>query len=271
MGSAQNIDMSGGGSAFGYDGDVYTVGVAGQAMLTPVWRLGGIIGYETSDFNGHHGYGSAEGGTVFAGLSATRKFGRLSLSAAGVVSHGNFDTTRIPGLTAGGSLASADHDVTSVAGRFRAAYRYDLGAGYVTPMVDLDMIWTNAEGYTESGAGKLSLTVDDSDEFAFVATPAVEAGRNFALGDTLQLRLYGRAGISFSTLDSYQVSARFAAADPAIGSFDSDVAIPDVVGRISAGAELIGMDNVSLDLRYDGAFGSGLTSHAGNLRLNYRF
>lgn len=108
---------------------------------------------------------------MFAGLSATRSFGPLSLSAAGVVSQGNFDTTRAPGLTAGGSLARADHDVTSVAGRLRAAYRYDVGPGYVTPMVDLDMIWTNAGGFTESGAGVLGLTVDDSDEMAFVATP----------------------------------------------------------------------------------------------------
>jgi hypothetical protein len=72
---------------------------------------------------------------------------------------------------------------------------------------------------------------------------------------------YGRAGISFSTLDNYQANARFAAADPAVGSFDSNVAIPDVVGRISAGAQLIGKNNLGVDLRYGGAFGSGLSSN----------
>ncbi|MGH6763714.1 MAG: hypothetical protein ACRECW_19245 [Phyllobacterium sp.] len=269
IGSGQQIDQSGGGNAFGYDGSAYTVGVAGQVMLTPEWRVGGMIGYETSDYNGHGGYGYAEGGTVFAGLSATRSFGGLSLSAGGVVSQGNFDTKRLPGLTAGNSIARADHDLTSVAGRIRAAYQHDLGVGYVTPMVDLDMIWTSADGYTESGAGELGLTVDDSDEFAFIATPAIEAGRNFDLDGSTQLRLYGRAGVSFSTLDNYHVSTRFT--NVAAGSFGSDIAIPDVVGRISAGAQLSGTENLGLDLRYDGAFGSGLTSHAASLRLNYQF
>jgi hypothetical protein len=271
MGSGQQIDLSGGSDAFGYDGSAYSVGLAGHTMLTSDWRVGGMIGYETSDYNGHDGNGYAEGRTVFAGLSATRSFGGLSLSAGGVISRGNFDTVRVPSWNQDSSIARADHDVTTVAGRFRAAYQYDLGVGYVTPMVDFDAIWTRGAGYTEWSAEELGLAVDDSNEIAFVATPAVEAGRSLDLGDSMRLRLYGRAGISFSTLDSYQVNARFATADPAVGTFDSDVAIPDVVGRISAGAQFVGMDNLGLDLRYDGAFGSGLTSHAASLRLNYKF
>jgi outer membrane autotransporter protein len=230
-----------------------------------------MIGYETSDYSGHDGNGNAEGGTVFAGLSATRSFGGLSLSAGGVISQGNFDTVRVPGLSAGSSIARADHDFTTIGGRFRAAYRHDLDMGYVTPMVDLDVIWTRADGYTEAGGEELGLAVDESNELAFIATPTIQAGRSFGLGDAMRLRLYGRAGISFSTLDGYQVNARFATADPAAGNFRSDVAIPDVIGRISAGAQFVGIDSLGLDVRYDGAFGSGLTSHAASLRLNYKF
>lgn len=271
LGAGQYLDQGGGDDAFGYDGHVDTVGVAGATMLNPDWRIGGAIGYETADFNGEDGYGATEGETVFAGISATREIGPVTLAAAGVFSRGNFDTTRQPGLTAGADTARGDHDVTSVATRLRASYRKDFGSSYVTPMMDLDVIWTDSEGYTEDGAGELALEVDDSEETAFVATPAIEAGHHFTLDNGADLRVYSSAGVSLSSLDRYRTSARFAGSDPAVGSFDSDVAMPDVVGRISAGAEVLNSRNLGLGVRYDGAFGSDLTNHGGSLSLTYRF
>ncbi|ARU90814.1 autotransporter [Pseudomonas sp. M30-35] len=271
LGSGQYIDQGGGDDAFGYDGHVDTVGLAGATMLNSDWRIGGAIGYESADFDGEDGYGAAEGETVFAGISVTRTIGPITLAAAGVVSRGNFDTTRQPGLTAGADTARGDHDVTSVATRLRASYRTDFGSSYVTPMMDLDVIWTDSEGYTEDGAGELALEVDDSEQTAFVATPAIEAGHNFTLDNGADLRVYSRVGVSLSSLDHYRTSARFAGTDPAAGSFDSDVAMPDVVGRISAGAEILSSQNLGLGVRYDGAFGSDLTNHVGSLSLIYRF
>src|SRR5690606_8523138 len=115
-----------------------------------------------------------ESETVFAGISAIREFGALTIAAAGVISNGNVDTTRYPGLTAGTASARASHDVTSMAARLRASYRHEFGDSYITPMVDLDLIRTESDGYTEHGAGGLALRVNDSEETAFVATPSVE-------------------------------------------------------------------------------------------------
>ncbi|WP_145962910.1 autotransporter outer membrane beta-barrel domain-containing protein [Mangrovicoccus ximenensis] len=269
--SGQSIEQDGSGGAFGYDGTVTTFGLSGTAELDADWRIGGAIGYETARYDGEDGYGRTEGESLYAGLSATRGFGPLTLAAAGVFSHGSFDTERHPGLTAGTGTARGDHDVTSAAARLRAEYRQDFGRAYLAPMLDLDMIWTRSEGYAETGAGDLSLEVDASEETAFVATPAIEMGHAFGLADGAALRLYGRAGVSLSSLGSYGTHARFADAGAGSGGFDSDVSMPDVVGRFSAGAEVMNSGNLSLDLRYDGAFGSGLTGHAGSLSVTYRF
>ncbi|WP_172332267.1 autotransporter outer membrane beta-barrel domain-containing protein [Mangrovicoccus sp. HB161399] len=272
LGAGQRIEQDGEGDAFGYDGNVYTIGIAGSAMMTPDWRIGGALGWETAGYDGEDGHGDSEGETLFAGISAMRGFGPVTLAAAGVVSRGSFDTTRRPGLTAGSGEARGSHDLTSAAARLRASYRRDFGASsYLTPMMDLDMIWTRSDGYSEKGAGELALDVDGSEETALVATPALEAGHGFALDGGAVLQVYGRAGVSLSSLDHYRTSAHFSGTDPSAGSFDSDVAVPDVVGRFSAGARVAGSGNLSLDLRYDGAFGSGLTSHAGSLSVSYRF
>lgn len=135
----------------------------------------------------------------------------------------------------------------------------------------LDAIYTSADGYTETGAGAENLTVQGSSENAFIATPAVELGRVFDLGNGQGLRAYGRVGWTFSSSDSYTTTARFDVAPPSVAGFDTSLALPDSVGVISAGAQLIGSDTMELDLRYDVAFGEGTSSNALSLWISKKF
>ena len=271
LGSGRWIDQDGGSTGVGYDGRAYTVGLAGDILSESGWRFGGMAGYETSSYSGQDTADSADGGTAFAGLSASRDIGAYTLSAAAVYSRGSFDTSRVPGLTSGAARAEASHDVTSIAGRIKASYRQDYGSSYILPAMALDVIGTSADGYTETGAGSLSLTVGDSDETAVIFTPTLEAGRIYAMDRGNRLKLYGRVGASLSSIDQYQAPASFVGAPAGATPFLSSIAVPDTVGLISAGVQILGTGRMELDMRYDGAFGSGLTSQQASLNLTFRF
>ena len=271
IGAGRWIDQNGGSDGAGYDGQAYTFGLAGDFVADNGWRFGAMAGYETSSYDGETPGSSSDGTTLFAGLSATRSLGALTFSAAAVYGHGSYDTTRTPGLTAGADRAEASHDVNSIAGRLQASYRRDFGAAWVTPSLALDVIHVQSDGWTETGAGALSLQVDDAEETALVVTPAIEAGQSFALSGGQQLRIYGRAGVSLSTVDAFQAKAAFVGAGSGADPFLGGVAVPDTVGRITAGVQIGGAGNLGVDLRYDGAFGSGYDSHAGSLNLTMRF
>ncbi|WP_143747308.1 autotransporter outer membrane beta-barrel domain-containing protein [Marinibacterium profundimaris] len=271
IGAGRWIDQTGGSDGAGYDGQAYTFGLAGDFVADNGWRFGAMAGYETSSYDGETPGNSSDGSTVFAGLSASGSLGAMTFSAAAVYGHGSYDTTRMPGLTAGADRAEASHDVNSIAGRLQASYRRDFGAAWVTPSLALDVIHVQSDGWTETGAGALSLQVSDADETALVVTPAIEAGQSFALSGGRQLRVYGRAGVSLSTVDTFQASAAFVGAGSGADPFLGGVAVPETVGRISAGMRIGGQGNLALDLRYDGAFGSGFDSHAGSLNLTMRF
>ncbi|WP_158969611.1 autotransporter outer membrane beta-barrel domain-containing protein [Chachezhania sediminis] len=272
LGSGRWIDQSGGSNGAGYDGHAYTIGLAGEIASESGWRFGGMAGYENSSYSGQGtSTTTAKGGTAFVGLSASRDYGAMTLSGAAVYSQGRFDTARTPGLTAGTAQATASHDVSSLAARIQASWRRDYGVSYVLPSVALDVIDTRSDGYTETGAGNLSLDVAGSDETAVILTPAVELGRIFALNGGQQMRLYGRAGVSLSSIDQYTTTAAFVGANPGATPFLSAIAVPETVGLVSAGVQILGTEAFEMDLRYDGAFGDGLKSQQASLNLTFRF
>jgi outer membrane autotransporter protein len=138
-------------------------------------------------------------------------------------------------------------------------------------MLDLDAVFTSASGYTETGAGAANLKIDASNQSAFIATPSVELGQVFDLGNGQGLRAYGRVGWTVSSADDYITTARFVGVPASVGGFDTALGLTGSVGVISAGAQLIGDDEMKLDLRYDGAFGDGVASNAISLRFSKRF
>lgn len=139
------------------------------------------------------------------------------------------------------------------------------------PLVDLDLIYSHASGYRESGTGALDLLVDDAGQWSFHATPAIEVGTRVEVNETTVMRAFAGAGVSFSTVDSWDTSARLAGAPAGIGMFDSEVPLADVVGRVTAGLDLATDSGFGLRVEYNGSFSDTYNSHAGSLRLSHKF
>ena len=139
------------------------------------------------------------------------------------------------------------------------------------PLVDFDLIYSRASGYRESGAGVLDLLIDDTGQWSLHATPAIEIGTRVDLNETTVMRAFAATGVSFSSADSWETSARLASAPAGVGVFDSEVPLASVVGRLTAGIDLANDDGFSLRVNYQGSFSDTYTSHGGALRIGYKF
>jgi uncharacterized protein with beta-barrel porin domain len=91
------------------------------------------------------------------------------------------------------------------------------------------------------------------------------------VNETTVMRAFAGAGVSFSSIDSWDTSARLASAPAGIGMFDSEVPLADVVGRVTAGLDFAKDNGFSLRVEYNGSFSDTYTSHGGSLRLSHKF
>jgi outer membrane autotransporter protein len=267
----QALDQKASGGISGFDATTYALRAGTQFEVAPNWFVGFAGGYDRSDIRGDDGRVNADGDTLYAGVSLKHEIGPWLLSGAVAGSYGWYDNTRlirIPGFEA---RAESDPDVYNLSARVRAAYTFAQDPYYVRPLVDFDLIYSHASGYRESGAGMLDLQVDDAGQWSFHATPAVEVGTRVEVNETTVMRAFAGAGVSFSSIDSWDTSARLASAPAGIGTFDSEVPLADVVGRLTAGVDLANDNGFSVRAQYSGSFSDTYTSHGGSLRLSHKF
>lgn len=125
--------------------------------------------------------------------------------------------------------------------------------------------------YTETGAGEFNLDVDSSESTILTGTPWLKLGRRADLRGGGTLNAYASAGVSLSTGEDFDTTARLASAPPGIGDFTTTLDNPGVVGRLSAGLELFATDRIQLRLQYDGSFAENQSENAGQIRFAYFF
>ncbi|MBB3980148.1 hypothetical protein GGQ64_005400 [Rhizobium azooxidifex] len=268
---AQRLNQKASDGVSGFGTTTYSLQAGGQVEVSPDWFVGFAGGYDRSAIRGDDGRVSADGDVLYAGASLKHETGPWLLSGAVAGSYGWYDNTRtirIPGFA---GQAEGDPSVYNVSARLRAAYTFSQDAYYVRPLVDFDLIYSRASGYRESGAGMLDLLIDGTGQWSLHATPAIEIGTRVNLSETTVMRAFAATGVSFSSADSWDTSARLASAPAGVGVFDSEVPLAEVVGRLSAGVDLANDNGFSLRLNYQGAFSDTYTSHGGALRVGYKF
>ncbi|WP_440658625.1 autotransporter outer membrane beta-barrel domain-containing protein [Ensifer adhaerens] len=268
---AQKLDQKASGGVSGFDSTTYALQAGAQVEVLPDWFVGFAGGYDRSAIRGDDGRVNADGDVLYAGASLKHEIGPWLLSGAVSGSYGWYDnvrTIRIPGFA---GQAEGEPEVYNVSTRLRAAYTFAQDAYYVRPLVDLDLIYSHARSYRESGAGPLDLLINDTRQWSFTTTPAIEIGTRVDLSETTVMRAYAAAGVSFSSADSWDTSARLANAPAGVGAFESTVPLADVAGRLSAGVDIANADGFSLRVGYQGSFSDTYSSHGGTLRIAYKF
>lgn len=266
--SGSRFSLSGDG---GFDGSLWGLSGGAQMVFNSNWTLGLSLGFEDASYDGNRGRSSSEGTSYFGGLSLGYTMDALSITGGVSGSFGNYDTTRRIDMADFSGTASGDSDVTTLGARVRTAYRFETGKSYVKPFVDLDVVSIKAGGYTETGAGRYNLAVEDENETAFMVTPAVEFGTTTMLSGGVSARFFATFGVTLSSLDSWSTEARFADAGAGASGFDTSLPVADTVGRVTLGAAFWKGESFDARIEYNGAFGDDLSSHSGAIKLIRRF
>ena len=268
----EHARQDGSGKSTGYDGTFTTVEGGASVDVGDDWRLSFNLGYQRADLDGRDATGRVEGDMITAGAALSRSFGGLTLSAAGSLGIGSYDTERHAILGDVGGTAKGSYDAVSVAARLRAAYTQTFAGGtYLAPRVDLDIVHVATDGFEETGAGALNLRYEDADMTAFILSPMLEVGATSAFGQDGTLRTFASAGFSASTADSFDTDVRLAGADSSAGDFGTAIGNDPLVGRFGLGLEIARANSLTLSVRYDAAISDETVSHSGMLQVGYRF
>ncbi|MBS0640036.1 MAG: autotransporter domain-containing protein, partial [Proteobacteria bacterium] len=258
--------------AAAYGDRVFAVALGGQKRIATDWFLGATAAYENSQIQSSNGGFKANGQMFSVGASVKRESGPWLVAAAAAGNFGSFDTSRFASLANLGGVAKGTQDIGGFGGRLRAAYTWAAERFYVRPFVDLDVVYTTAGGYGESGAGLFNQQVAHSANWAVLGTPSVEVGSRFDVGPDYLMRGYARVGLTVSSLHDWSVQSRFAAAPAGADSFAVMLPLDTVYGRVGAGVQLANIANaLSVRLEYDGAFSGHTTRNGGAVRVSLGF
>ena len=114
------------------------------------------------------------------GAYLRQAFGNFAIGADLVYGWSDWNATRVmPTLS---RTATANFDSTELRGDLRAEYKVDFGGGWVAPFAQASFRKFDFDGFTEEGAGAVSLVVADADDTVFTPTLGVRAGTRFDTG-----------------------------------------------------------------------------------------
>jgi outer membrane autotransporter protein len=277
IGLSRDVDASGG--IQGYDAGTY--GLASGIDSTfdiggALGRAGIALGHTNTDAD--VGASSASIDAWHVGIYGGVENGPFAVSGALSYAWQQYDFSRfVPFIGGGGVTAAGDTNGDLFAASLEASYdiasrmgiRQDIGLR-LAPTISLDHVRGSRSGFTETGAGILNLAVAGDD-----------ISRTYlGAGVSMSARIVASNGIVFTPelqlMYERNVGDRRAVTTSSIAAAAATFTTPGVLEDddfVSVGAGLgIGLtERATLDLRYDGSFGSNTKSHRGQVGLTVKF
>ncbi len=256
-------------SNFRIDSMMYQTG--GQREIGEDLYLGGSIAYRDDSLSSKNNVSSGDGDTALAAITLKHEIGPWLLAGAASGSLGWYDTTRRITFPGQEGVAEGSPRVQTGALALRAAYTKAYKQVYLRPLLTLTGVYTNASGYTESGAGGFDLEVSSTDQTTLFATPALEVGARSDFSNEWILRTFARAGLDLASSDSWDQEARFVGAPDAASGFTTRLPLDEVSGMVTAGFDLQFTENTSAHIRYEGKFSENVSTNGGSIGLKLTF
>ncbi|CDX16130.1 Outer membrane autotransporter barrel domain protein [Mesorhizobium plurifarium] len=276
------------------DDTLKTMSLGGIAEVGHNWSLGATIGRTEYDskiaFNGDelsdtkgeswqaYALAKYENNNYFVdfalgGGTGSFKGGRdTHIDQVGFIPGETLDGVYLPEelLDGIGNSVTYNQDTSQFGGSARVGMTHQMGAFYLQPTLQFDARWLDVSGKEEGSVAAFSF--DGSDNMFYAVTPALEVGADIPVSDIASFRIYGKAGVEFST-KQWEIEGRFAAAEnlPGNPALHLTEAIDSPLYRVGAGLELNGVNGVGLAVRYNGAFGETVKQNAVSASLKVSF
>ncbi|MBO6636847.1 MAG: autotransporter domain-containing protein [Roseitalea sp.] len=272
LGAVTDVDASGGipgwdsttgGLAFGFERRL-------DQYAAPV-IIGAAFGYTVTDVD--VGASKADIDSYQFGLYAASSAGALSWSAALSYAFQSYDFTRPVAFGGGAVTALGSADGHAVTGALEAFYDVSgqLGYGAVSfgPLATLDAVYAERDGFTETGAGVLNLTVDGADMTQVITGLGLAGSMTRSLGST-SVTFDGR--IAWEHVLGDRSATSMSSIPVAAASFVTNSAPIDRNRlAVGVGAAFDMSDRLSAHIRYDGSYSGSGIDHRGSAGLTIRF
>jgi autotransporter-associated beta strand protein len=253
--NAYGITYSLGGFAAGIDrkfGNSFMAGVA-TGFSAASLNTQGMPGYGTSNTLQFALYGEYAAGPVYFDILAGYAHSDNRMSRP----------INIPGLPY--RVAQGYTTANQFFGQLEGGYRIDVDSrfgGYVMPFARLQGSTSTQNGFTESGADSLNLTVAQQTTNSLRTVLGAQLGAAIATGWHRPLNVMFKAGWSHEYADlTRPVTASFAGA-PALNFTTQGATAPRDGVVLGFGLNTSVTEQTSLYLRYDGDLAGGNTNHA---------
>jgi uncharacterized protein with beta-barrel porin domain len=270
-GGAVNQQTSSDAMGYREVGQRYQVGV--QTAMAPNWWRGFAVSYETARTTTNSATTNADRFDI--GVSVKHLYGNWLFATAANIGFATLDTSRFIGFPGPGVTAKGQATLWHADARFRASYLIESGISYAKPSVDVDLIYVNMPGFTETGAGPLNLRVNSVSEVLAALTPGIEFGASFRGNDgRAVVRPFVSAAISLFSRNNWAVSSTFEGTPTTVAPFNTTTAFPNTLYKTALGVDFISTRKTGgLDMRflYEGQFSHGYQSHTGSVKASVRF
>lgn len=253
-GNAAAAQSTTGGLLFGTD-----------RKLTEEWIGGLLSGFGVTGIQAGATSGQSLDATV--GAYAGGQLGVVTVKAGAAYTRHFISTARsivFPGVN---DTVTASYQAGTAQGFLEIGTDIAAGATTITPFGKLEGVSHATDAFTETG-GQGALATAASVANALFVTIGVGAEQSFVLDDDMVVKARGSIGWRHAFANQVNVANSFAGGGPftiASAGIAGDVIV------VGAGASVDIDERTSLDVSFEGAFGSGVTSGAVKVTLSGRF
>ncbi|MEA1947231.1 MAG: autotransporter domain-containing protein [Thermodesulfobacteriota bacterium] len=269
-GLVQQGDQDGEDGYTGYDYDLYGGTLGADRLLNDHMLIGISLGAWRADIDFENNMGDSDVDAFVGSLYGSWFTERYYLDASLSYGYQEYDNTRNITIGAIERTATSDHDGNIFSGYLEGGYNYSFGRWMLGPFGTLNYLYLDEDGFTESGAGSLNLSVDDRQtEAMFSQLGAVVAGRltyeNFELMPELRL-----AWKHDFDIDDQVVTSVFVGAPGVKFSIDGqDIERNSLM--VEVGATLLHKNGLSVPIKYAAELRNGYTAHGVLGLIRYEF
>lgn len=265
------VRQAGSADTGGYSQNSITYRVGAQHELNEGWFLGATAGFTQSNLSSTDGFSTSEGNAFDASLALKRQIGPWLFAVTGNFGYGNYDTRRTLSIGDDVSFATGSANVWTAGLRFRGSYEFAFDGWYMKPYADMDVLYTNMPGHTESGSGLADMRFASAQQWNAAVSPNVEFGGRLKVNEQMWLRPYATIGATFFAEDNMQVGVQIADSGFGNASYTADLTIPSALLNISLGAQLYKLNGFEVRAEYKVDVGDTYTAQQASARLAVPF
>lgn len=258
------------GGYMGYSAASGGVAVGADGPVLPWLTLGFALGAGNTDLNWSQGGYDGDQRALSSGLYASADFGSLYLDASVSYTRLYNTATRAVSFTAMDTIASSSFDSQTWLGRLGGGYDFRAGGWLLGPAALLSYMKLSEDGFRESGADYLSLTVDDRDSDYWSTLLGFRAAARYDFGPTTLLPRMELGWRHCLTDDARTITASFRDYSGSPFSITGRESAPDML-ELSARLTLTMSKYLNLFCQYGLTWGDGLTNQRLIAGLNIVF